>query len=70
MPPTRISSVHPLRAIEGGRIDADGAFQIEPEILPEVRIGDLPARVVFLKRRSPHRSRNEESAAYCGGDWN
>jgi len=47
MPPTRIASIHPLRAIEGGRIDADGAFPLEQEILPEVHVGDLPARVVF-----------------------
>jgi outer membrane protein assembly factor BamB len=47
MPP-RVTAIHPLQAIEGGRIVIDGAgFPIDGPTLPEVRIGDLPARVVY-----------------------
>src|SRR4051794_5082238 len=48
MSSSRIDAVHPHRAIEGGRIDLDGAgFSIDLSALPEVRIGDLPARLVY-----------------------
>jgi sugar lactone lactonase YvrE len=48
MSPARITSVHPLRAIEGGRITVAGAgFVVDGPTLPEVRIGDAVARVVF-----------------------
>jgi sugar lactone lactonase YvrE len=48
MSSTRITAVHPLRAIEGGRINIDGSgFPVGEPMLPEVRIGDLPARVVY-----------------------
>jgi len=44
----RVAAVHPLRAIEGGRISIEGSgFPIENAHLPAVRIGDAPARVVF-----------------------
>jgi sugar lactone lactonase YvrE len=48
MPSTRITAVHPRRAIEGGRIDVEGAaFPLADDSLPEVQVGDLRARVVF-----------------------
>src|SRR6266487_5205175 len=46
--PARVAGIHPLRAIEGGRISIEGSgFPIENAHLPVVRIGDAPARVVF-----------------------
>src|SRR5216110_2328575 len=46
--PARVAAVHPLRAIEGGRISIEGSgFPVEDEHLPDVRIGDVAARVVF-----------------------
>jgi sugar lactone lactonase YvrE len=43
---TNITSVRPLKVAEGGRVTLDGSgFPVEP--LPDVTIGDLPARVVF-----------------------
>jgi sugar lactone lactonase YvrE len=48
MPSTRITAIHPLRAIEGGRVDIEGAaFPVGEQFLPEVHVGDLPARLVF-----------------------
>ena len=48
MPATGTSAVHPLRAIEGGRVDIEGtSFGVGQEALPEVRIGGQRARVVF-----------------------
>jgi streptogramin lyase len=45
--PARVGGIHPLRAIESGRISIKGSgFPIE-ESLPVVRIGDAHARVVF-----------------------
>jgi sugar lactone lactonase YvrE len=44
----RITAIHPPSAIEGGRIDIDGSgFPVGQPVLPDVRIGDLPARLVF-----------------------
>jgi sugar lactone lactonase YvrE len=44
----RVTSVHPLSAIDGGRITIEGAaFPIDEPSLPEVRIGDARARLVF-----------------------
>jgi DNA-binding beta-propeller fold protein YncE len=44
---TAVSAIHPLWAIEGGRISITGTgFPIDGPTLPEVRIGDQPARVV------------------------
>ncbi|MBI3490615.1 MAG: SMP-30/gluconolactonase/LRE family protein [Acidobacteria bacterium] len=44
----RVAAIHPRCAIEGGRITIDGAdFPIDEPTLPEVRIGDVRARVVF-----------------------
>jgi sugar lactone lactonase YvrE len=46
--PARVAAVRPSRAIEGGRITLEGAeFSIDEPMLPEVRFGDTPARVVF-----------------------
>src|SRR5689334_4972680 len=46
--PSSITSVYPQRAIEGGRITIDGAgFTTDGPYLPEVRIGDARARVVY-----------------------
>jgi sugar lactone lactonase YvrE len=47
MSSTRITAIHPLRAIEGGRVDIEGAGFDVAEPLPEVHVGDLRARVVF-----------------------
>jgi sugar lactone lactonase YvrE len=47
MPP-RVAAIHPLWAIEGGRITLEGTdFPIDRTRPPEVRIGDQPARVVL-----------------------
>jgi sugar lactone lactonase YvrE len=47
MPP-RVTAIHPTWAIEGGRITLEGAdFPIDQPQLPEVRLGDLRARVVY-----------------------
>jgi sugar lactone lactonase YvrE len=44
----RLTGIRPLWAVEGGRIDILGSdFPIGQPQLPEVRIGDLPARVVY-----------------------
>lgn len=51
--PARIVGVHPLSAIEGARITLDGNdFPVDGPQLPDVRIGDTSARVVFA---SPER---------------
>jgi len=43
----RVTAIHPLWAIEGGRITIEGAaFPVDEPSLPEVRIGDVPARLV------------------------
>lgn len=45
--PARIVGVRPLSAIEGARITIDGSdFPVDPQ-LPDVRIGDRTARIVF-----------------------
>jgi sugar lactone lactonase YvrE len=47
MPP-RVTAIHPRWAIEGGRITVTGTdFPIDRPQLPEVRIGDARARVVY-----------------------
>jgi sugar lactone lactonase YvrE len=47
MPP-RVAAIHPLCAIEGGRLTIEGSeFPVDDPVLPEVRIGDARARVVF-----------------------
>ena len=44
----RVAAIHPLYAIEGGRISIQGTgFPVDGPSLPEVRVGDLPARVVY-----------------------
>jgi sugar lactone lactonase YvrE len=44
----RVAAIHPLGAIEGARINIEGAaFPVDGTHLPEVRIGDVPARLVF-----------------------
>jgi streptogramin lyase len=46
--PARVGGIHPLRAIESGRISIKGSgFPTEESSLPVVRIGDAHARVVF-----------------------
>ena len=43
-----LTAVHPQWAIEGGRITLLGAqFPVDEPTLPDVRIGDAPARIVF-----------------------
>jgi len=45
---SRVTAVHPHQAIEGGRITIDGSgFALTGPRLPEVRIADVPARVVY-----------------------
>lgn len=47
MPP-RVAAIHPHLAIEGGRVTIEGTqFPVDHARLPEVRVGDLPARVVY-----------------------
>ena len=47
MPP-RVAALHPLSAIEGGRITLEGSdFPIDQPRLPAVRVADVPARVVY-----------------------
>jgi sugar lactone lactonase YvrE len=44
----RVAAVHPLWAIEGGRVSIEGTdFPVDEPTLPEVRIGDALARLVF-----------------------
>lgn len=44
----RVTAVRPPWAIEGGRISLEGhGFPVDQSHLPEVRIGDVPARVVY-----------------------
>ena len=47
MPPL-VAALYPLSAIEGGRITLEGSdFPVDQPKLPDVRIGDQPARVVY-----------------------
>ncbi len=49
----RVTAIHPQRAIEGGRVTIAGsAFPIDAALLPEVRIGDARARVVYASSTS------------------
>jgi sugar lactone lactonase YvrE len=44
----RVTAIHPLCAIEGGRITIEGTgFAVDGPSLPEVRIGELAARLVY-----------------------
>ncbi|HEX3704677.1 MAG TPA: IPT/TIG domain-containing protein [Vicinamibacterales bacterium] len=46
--PLRVGVIHPPSAIEGGRLTLDGTgFPIGGSRLPDVRIGGVPARVVY-----------------------
>ncbi|MGB7218639.1 MAG: IPT/TIG domain-containing protein [Vicinamibacterales bacterium] len=48
MSPPRVTAVHPDSAIEGGRVVLEGAgFSIDGPSPPEVRIGDVRARIVY-----------------------
>lgn len=43
----RLTAIHPLWAVEGGRIEIHGSdFPVDGPELPEVRVGDVVARVV------------------------
>lgn len=44
---SRVTAVQPYRAIEGGRITIHGCFPLDKPDLPEVRIGEVRARVVY-----------------------
>jgi sugar lactone lactonase YvrE len=47
----RVTAIHPLWAIEGGRITIEGSsFPVDEPSLPEVRIGEQRARVVRASR--------------------
>jgi sugar lactone lactonase YvrE len=51
-PPSRITAVSPLWAIEGGRVTIEGErFSVDPS-LPEVRLGGTSARLVHAARQS------------------
>jgi sugar lactone lactonase YvrE len=53
MPAPRVTGVHPLWAIEGGRITIEGAaFPVDGPYLPEVRVADTSARVVYASATS------------------
>jgi sugar lactone lactonase YvrE len=44
----RVTAIHPLCAIEGGRITIEGTgFAVDGPSLPEVRVGELAARLVY-----------------------
>jgi len=44
----RLEAIHPLAAIEGGRLTIDGdGFPVDGPELPDVRIGDTPVRLMF-----------------------
>jgi hypothetical protein len=44
----RVTAVHPRRAIEGGRVTIFGSdFRVDQPLLPDVRVGNLRARVVY-----------------------
>ena len=48
MSTTRVTSVEPIRAIEGGRLTILGSgFPVDRPLLPDVRVGAERARVVF-----------------------
>jgi len=49
----RITAVRPVCAIEGGRLTIEGSgFSVDGPRLPDVRIGDVRARVVFASPRA------------------
>ncbi|HMB80478.1 MAG TPA: IPT/TIG domain-containing protein [Vicinamibacterales bacterium] len=44
----RVTAVHPLCAIEGGRITIEGTdFPVDGSALPDVRVGEMLARLVY-----------------------
>src|SRR5471030_2675854 len=44
----RVTAVHPLCAIEGGRITIEGTdFPVDGSALPDVRVGEMMARLVY-----------------------
>jgi sugar lactone lactonase YvrE len=46
--PARVTAVHPHQAIEGGRITIEGTeFPVDGPFLPEVRVGQAPARLAY-----------------------
>jgi len=46
-PRERLTSIQPVQAVQGGRITIHGSdFPVHQPRLPEVRIGDVPARIV------------------------
>jgi IPT/TIG domain len=52
MDQSRITAVQPRKAVEGGRVSIHGVgFPIDRPRLPEIRIGDREARVVFASAR-------------------
>ena len=49
----RITSIHPLWAVEGGRVTVEGTGLTPGDLaLPEVRVGTQPARIVHASPRS------------------
>ena len=49
----RVTAVRPPAAIEGGRISIEGTgFAVDGSQLPAVRVGDLPARIVYASPTS------------------
>ena len=45
--PSRITGVRPPIAIEGGRVELDGHFSVDPLTLPDILVGRARARVAF-----------------------
>jgi sugar lactone lactonase YvrE len=49
----RITAVHPLWAVEAGRITVEGReFPVDADLLPEVRVGNVAARLVHASPRA------------------
>ncbi len=51
----RISSIHPLRAVEGGRVTIEGDNLVPDGVgpsLPTITMGGVPTRVVFASRQA------------------
>ena len=48
-----LTAIQPLWAVEGGRVTIHGSgFPLDRPQLPEIKIGDIPARVVYASATS------------------
>ncbi len=48
---SHIARVHPLWALEGGRVTLEGRFGLDGVLVPHVRVGGIEARVVYASPR-------------------